>query len=346
MVRLLIVDDSVFMRTVIRDIVSKDTSIDVVGTASNGIEALEKIASLDPDIITLDIEMPKMNGIQVLEELRKANKRPRVMMLSSLTSKDAEMTTQAIHLGADDFMLKPKDIPHVREIGAELVSKIRHLMALPARKPVVHRTGKTPAARRVVLIGSSAGGPPMLDTLLADLPADLPAGIVVTQHMPPGFTTPLAERFNRIATMPVKETENGDILETGKILLSRAGVHTIVSGVMEDANTKNGRIVHSNAPPIHGVRPAVDKTFESAAHVFGKNIVSVTLSGMGNDAGEGALAIKQAGGTNLVCDEKDCLVYGMARSVISRNAQDRILPLKKLAEEIVRLVHQMEVRNV
>lgn len=346
MVKLLIIDDSVFMRTVIRDIVSKDTSIEVVGTASNGVEALEKIESLEPDIITLDIEMPKMNGIQVLEELRKVGKRPRVLMLSSLTSKDAEMTTQAIRMGADDFMLKPKDIPHVREIGAELVSKIRHLMTLPARKPVIHRTGKTSAARRVVLIGSSAGGPPMLDTLLAALPADLPAGIVVTQHMPPGFTTPLAERFNRIATMQVKETENGDILETGKILLSRAGVHTIVSGVMEDKNTKSGRIVHSNAPPIHGVRPAVDKTFESAAQVFGKNIVSVTLSGMGNDAGEGALAIKQAGGINLVCDEKDCLVYGMARSVISRNAQDRILPLTKLAEEIGRLVHQMEVGNV
>jgi len=346
MVKLLIVDDSVFMRTVIRDIVSKDPTIEVVGTASNGVEALEKIAALEPDIITLDIEMPRMNGIQVLEELRKVKKRPRVMMLSSLTSKDAEMTTQAIRLGADDFMLKPKDIPHVREIGAELVSKIQHLVMLPVRKPQIHRTDKLQAAKRVVLIGSSAGGPPMLDTLLAAIPGDLPAGIVVTQHMPPGFTAPLAERFNRIATMQVKETENGDLVETGRILLSKAGIHTIVSGVLDEKNTKNGRIVHSNAPPIHGVRPAVDKTYESAAQVFGKNIVSVTLSGMGNDAGEGALAIKQAGGVNLVCDEKDCLVYGMARSVISKNAQDKILPLNKLAEEIERVVLQMEAGNV
>jgi len=261
MVKLLIVDDSVFMRTVIRDIVSKDPTIEVVGTASNGVEALEKIAALEPDIITLDIEMPRMNGIQVLEELRKVKKRPRVMMLSSLTSKDAEMTTQAIRLGADDFMLKPKDIPHVREIGAELVSKIQHLVMLPVRKPQIHRTDKLQAAKRVVLIGSSAGGPPMLDTLLAAIPGDLPAGIVVTQHMPPGFTAPLAERFNRIATMQVKETENGDLVETGRILLSKAGIHTIVSGVLDEKNTKNGRIVHSNAPPIHGVRPAVDKTY-------------------------------------------------------------------------------------
>ena len=146
--------------------------------------------------------------------------------------------------------------------------------------------------------------------------------------------------------MPVKETENGDIIETGKILLSKAGVHTIISGVIEGKNIKTGRIVHSNAPPIHGVRPAVDKTFESAAQVYGKNIVSVTLSGMGNDAGEGALAIRQAGGINLVCDEKDCLVYGMARSVISNNAADKILPLNKLAEEIERAVHKMEAGNV
>ncbi len=345
MVKLLIVDDSVFMRTVIRDIVSKDPSIEVVGTASNGLEAIEKITALEPEIITLDIEMPKMNGIQVLEQLRKIRNRPRVLMLSSLTSKDAELTTQAIRLGADDFMLKPKDIPHVREIGEELVSKIKHLVTLPIRQPIARPAGTTKPARRVVLIGSSAGGPPMLDTLLAALPASLPAGIVVTQHMPPGFTAPLAERFNRIAGMQVKETENGDMLETGKILLSRAGVHTIISGVMADKNTKNGRIVHSNAPPIHGVRPAVDKTFESAAQVFGKNIVTVVLSGMGNDAGEGARVIKEAGGTNLVCDEKDCLVYGMARSVITKDAADKILPLNKLAEEIERVVLQMEAGN-
>lgn len=334
------------MRTVIRDIITKDSSIEVIGTAANGVEALEKIESLEPDLITLDIEMPKMNGIQVLEELRKFKKRPRILMVSTLTSKDAEMTHQAIRLGADDFMLKPKDIPHVREIGAELISKIKHLVTLAPPRRITRQAGKGPSAKRVVLIGSSAGGPPMLDTLLAALPENLPAGVMVTQHMPPGFTAPLAERFNRIASMEVKETDNGDLIETGKILLSKAGVHTIVSGVMEGANSLTGRIIHSNAPPIHGVRPAVDKTFESAAQVYGKNIVSVVLSGMGNDAGEGASAIKQAGGINIVCDEKDCLVYGMARSVISKNAADKILPLNKIAAEVEKIVLQMEAGNV
>jgi two-component system chemotaxis response regulator CheB len=347
MVKLLIVDDSVFMRTVIRDMVTKDPSIEVVGTASNGIDALEKIQSLEPDLVTLDIEMPKMNGIQVLEELRKFKRRPKILMVSSLTSKDAEMTAQAIRLGADDFMLKPKDIPHVREIGDELVSKIKHLLTLPS-KPAEHKPFSLAgsSAERVVLIGSSAGGPPMLDTLLAELPSDLPAGVVVTQHMPTGFTAALAERFNRIASMPVKETENGDVVETGKILLSKAGVHTMISSDMNVNNLKIGRIIHSNTPPVHAVRPAVDKTFESASHVYGKNIVSVILSGMGNDAGEGAQAIKQAGGVSLICDEKDCLVYGMARSAIQRNAVDKVLPLNRLAREIERAVHNMEAHRV
>jgi two-component system chemotaxis response regulator CheB len=228
----------VFMRTIIRDMLTKDSSIVIVGTASNGVEALEKIQSLKPDLITLDIEMPVMNGIEVLKELQKQSKRPKVLMLSTLTSKDAELTTQGIRLGADDFMLKPKDIPHVREIGQELIDKVKHIISLPSKSVTRKEPISTGPADRIVLIGSSAGGPPMLDTLLAELPADLPAGIIVTQHMPPGFTAPLAERFNRITQMPVKETETGDSIQTGRILLSKAGVHTVVSGALSEHNKK------------------------------------------------------------------------------------------------------------
>ncbi len=342
MVKVLIIDDSVFMRTIIRDMLTKDTSIEIVGTASNGVEALEKIKSLSPDLITLDIEMPVMNGIEVLKELQKQSKRPKILMLSTLTTKDADLTHQAIRLGADDFMLKPKDIPHVREIGQELINAVKHLMTLPSKAVTRKEPSSARPADRVVLIGSSAGGPPMLDSLLAELPADLPAGIIVTQHMPPGFTAPLAERFNRISPIPVKETETGDAILTGRILLSKAGVHTVVSGELSEHNKKIGKIIHTNSPPLHGVKPAVDKTFESAVTVYGKNIVSVTLSGMGNDAGAGALVIKEAGGKNLVCDEKDCLVYGMPRSVIKYNAADKIVPLKKLAKEIEKVVREME----
>jgi two-component system chemotaxis response regulator CheB len=347
MIKVLIVDDSVFMRTVVSDILAQDTSIEVVGTASDGSDALEKIHSLNPDVISLDIEMPNMNGLDLLRELQKAQKRPKVLMLSSLTSKDAEMTREAILLGADDFMLKPKNLPNIREISLELISKVKHLAvlrsALCSRKA---RTSPSCPADRVVLIGSSAGGPPQVDILLSMMSPDLPAGIIITQHMPLGFTAPLAERFNRIAAMPVKETRNGDILYAGEILLSMAGVHTIVSAVIGKDGRTTGRIVHTTSPPVHGVRPAVDKTFESAARVYGKNAVSVILSGMGNDAGEGAYAIKQAGGVSLICDEKDCLVYGMARSAIRHNAVDQVLPLKKLAESIEQHVLRMEAACV
>jgi Chemotaxis response regulator containing a CheY-like receiver domain and a methylesterase domain len=181
----------------------------------------------------------------------------------------------------------------------------------------------------------------MLDQLVSKLPADLPAGVIITQHMPVGFTAPLAARFNRISKMPVKETENGDMIKDGMILVSKAGVHTMIGTALSTDGRKSGRIIHSSAPPVHAVRPAVDKTFESAAQVFGKNIVSVVLSGMGNDAGAGAYAIKQAGGTSIICDQKDCLVYGMARSAIQKNAVDKVLPLSKIPDAVERIVRHM-----
>jgi len=175
MVKVLIVDDSVFMRTVIRDMLAKDASIEIVGTASNGLDALEKIQELSPDLVTLDIEMPKMNGLEVLKELQKITKHPKILMLSSHTSKGAEMTHDAIRLGADDFMLKPKDLPHVREISEELISKVKHLATLSS-SGLPHKLPASPAssADRVVLIGSSAGGPQQVDTLLSLLSPDLP----------------------------------------------------------------------------------------------------------------------------------------------------------------------------
>lgn len=342
MARVLIVDDSVFMRTVIRDMLSRDPEIEVIGSATDGVDAIEKIRTMNPDLITLDIEMPRKNGIEVLQEIGKRRNRPRILMLSTLTSEGAEMTRQAIRLGADDFMPKPKELPHLREIQDELISKIKHLIALPRREPVQHLPGGIKkVADRLILIGSSAGGPQMLDMLLSTFPENLNAAVIITQHMPVGFTAPLADRFNRLCPLPVKETENGDILQSGTIYISKAGFHSIISGYMTE-NCKTGKIIHSSSPPLHGVRPAVDKTFESAAQVFGKNIISVILSGMGNDAGEGADAIKKAGGSSIICDEKDCLVYGMARSAITHNAVDSVLPLDKISEHVARAVNRME----
>lgn len=339
MIRVLIVDDSLFIRTILRDLLKDSPDLEVVGTAVNGIDALAKIEELKPDIITLDIEMPRMGGLEVLEALRERGSGPKVIVLSTLTSRQADMTHRALRLGADDFMLKPRDVPKVRGVERELIQKIRNLVALPAvTKAPVARKGEADA---VVLIGSSAGGPPMLDALLSALPPDLPAAVVVTQHMPEGFTASLAERLNRVSPLPVKETENGDTLQTGSVLVSKAGYHTVVSGVLAGAGRTYGRVVHSTAPPLHAVRPAVDTTFSSAAHVFGPRAVSVILSGMGSDGGEGTLAVKAAGGTTMVCAEEDCLVYGMARSALSRNCVDRVVPLAHLAREIAQAVSRL-----
>jgi two-component system chemotaxis response regulator CheB len=332
MIRVLVVDDSVFMRTIVSDMLKKDPAIDVVGTASDGIEALKKCAELSPDVITLDIEMPRMDGIEVLRRLMPTKHAPKVLMLSSLTSKDAEMTREALRLGAGDFMLKPRDIATVRGIEQELTIKIKHLIRFPmiAR----HVTSTKGIADRIVVIGSSAGGPQQLDVLLSSLDPDLPAAVVVTQHMPVGFTAALAERLNRISLLPVKESQNGDLLERGQVIVSKAGFHTVVSSMVTADGIRGGRIVHSTAPPIHAVRPAVDATFTTAAKTFAPRIVSVLLSGMGSDGGEGMFAVKEAGGTTICCDQDDCLVYGMARSALERNCVDHVVPLKKIAGEI------------
>ncbi|MBP2132985.1 two-component system chemotaxis response regulator CheB [Methanomicrobium sp. W14] len=340
MIRVLVVDDSVFMRTVLTDILKTDPSLEIVGTAEDGIKALQKIEELSPDVITLDIQMPNMDGIEMLERMQSLENPPKILMLSTLTSKDAELTKKALDLGADDFMLKPRNLGKIRGIEKELITKIKHLVTIPS----VHKKTKITEvpAEKIVLIGSSAGGPPMLDSIVSSLKAEIDAAVVITQHMPAGFTASLAERLNRISPLEVKETENGDILQKGKIFVSKGGFHTIISATLNDSGKRGGKITLSKSPPVHAVRPAVDKTFGSAAKVYGPKIVAAILSGMGSDGGEGMAAIKDAGGKTIVVREEDCLVYGMARSALERDCVDRVLPLKSIPRELIKSVSDME----
>ncbi|WOF15614.1 chemotaxis-specific protein-glutamate methyltransferase CheB [Methanoplanus sp. FWC-SCC4] len=340
MIRVLIVDDSVFMRTVLIDLLGKDPSIEVVGTAEDGLQALKKIEELSPDVITLDIQMPKMNGIEMLEKLQSSEDPPKILMLSTLTSKDAELTKKGLELGADDFMLKPRNLGTVRGIEKELITKIKHLITIPKVSNKV--TVEEIPAKRVVLIGSSAGGPPMLDIIVSALKPDLNAAVVITQHMPAGFTASLAQRLDRISPLEVKETANGDLLQNGRIYVSKGGFHTVISATLDNSGRKGGRITHSKAPPVHAVRPAVDKTFQSASKVFGPNTVAAILSGMGSDGGEGMAAIKESGGRTILVREEDCLVYGMARSALERDCVDKVLPLKSIPRDIMRTISNME----
>ncbi|MBN2733290.1 MAG: chemotaxis-specific protein-glutamate methyltransferase CheB [Methanomicrobiaceae archaeon] len=338
MIRVLVVDDSVFMRTVLIDILKKDPSIEIVGTAEDGIKALKKIEELSPDVITLDIQMPNMDGIEMLEHMHSCENPPKILMLSTLTSKDAELTKKAFDLGADDFMLKPRNLGKIRGIESELITKIKHLVTIPS----VQKKAKVGniAAENLVLIGSSAGGPPMLDSIISSLKPEINAAIVITQHMPAGFTASLAQRLNRITPLEVKETENGDILKKGMVFVSKGGFHSIISATLDDSGKIGGKITLSKSPPVHAVRPAVDKTFSSAAKVYGNRIVAAILSGMGSDGGEGMAAIKSAGGRTLVVREEDCLVYGMARSALERNCVDKVLPLKSIPRDLMRSVSE------
>ena len=340
MIKVLIVDDSVFMRTVLTDILKKDPSIDIVGTAEDGIKALKKIEELSPDVITLDIQMPNMDGIELLEHMRSFENPPKILMLSTLTSKDAELTKKALDLGADDFMLKPRNLGKIRGIDSELVTKIKHLITIPSILKKIKL--ENIAAENLVLIGSSAGGPPMLDSIVSSLKSDINAAVVITQHMPAGFTASLAQRLNRISPLEVKETENGDILQKGKIFVSKGGYHTIISATLNDSGKIGGKITLSRAPPVHAVRPAVDKTFFSAAKVYNNRIVAAILSGMGSDGGEGMAAIKNAGGRTIIVREEECLVYGMARSALERKCVDRVLPLKSIPRDLMRSVSEMK----
>jgi len=332
MIRVLIVDDSLFIRTIVNDMLADDPDIEIVGTAVDGLDAITKIEELRPDLMTLDIEMPNLNGIELLSKRREIAHFPKTLMLSSLTSEGAELTKKSMDLGADDFMLKPKGIKNLRENGTVLQQKIKNICNISyvpsKRKP----TGIV--ADRIIAIGSSAGGPPMLDVVLSKLPADIKAAVVVTQHMPKGgFTAALAARLNKISPLEVKESEDGDILKQGQVIISQAGCHTVIEP-HSAGGKRGGKIAHANTPPLHNVKPAVDKTFESAATVYGKHVVACILSGMGNDGGAGMAAIKKAGGDTLLCRKEDCLVYGMARSALQHNSVDEVLPLKDIGQRL------------
>jgi two-component system chemotaxis response regulator CheB len=340
MLRVLIVDDSVFIRTVLSDLLKRAPEIEVIGTACNGVEALPMIAELKPDVVTLDVQMPQMDGIETLRQIKHLTYRPKILVLSTLTSRDAELTYQALCLGADDFMLKPRNISKMRGIENELTAKLKQLISIPEPQKCSPNTDIP--AENLILIGSSAGGPPMLDQIFSNMKGHQNAAFVITQHMPEGFTAALAERLNRVCPMPVKETESGDILNNGNVYLSKGGYHTVISRHVDELGRQGGQITLTKSAPVHAVRPAVDITFSSAAKVFGKNCFSVILSGMGNDAGEGALAIKNAGGSNIAVREEDCLVYGMARSALKRDCIDKVIPLNRIHHEIMKYIAKKE----
>jgi len=337
-IRVLVADDSSFMRRLITSVLESDPGIAVVGHAKHGREALALVKELKPQVVTMDVEMPEMNGIDALRQIMIECPTPTVM-LSSLTQQGAVTTMECLELGAVDFVGKPSGSLSfsLDSVTDELVAKVK--MAASARLsrfagPRVSRPMSRGIVRKgVVFIGSSTGGPKALLSVIPALPGDLGVPVVVVQHMPPGFTASLAKRLDSDSQLVVKEAAEGDVLEPNTVLVAPGGLHLTF---------RVGGVAHlDEEPPRHGVRPCVDITLESMLPHYGRSIVGVILTGMGKD---GALAMKQLydkGGWTIAEAESSCVVYGMPRAAVELGGVRRQAALQEIPREIVAGVHML-----
>ncbi len=336
-IRVLVVDDSAFMRFAISQQLNQDEQITVVGAAPDGREALRQIPLLLPDVITLDVEMPRMDGLTALREIMRLYPRP-VLMFSSLTQQGAAQTLEALNLGAVDFIPKPQNRVDIRAAMSEMSAKIKaaaqaRVRTSPPAPAFAAPAESTPKSLRpydkiapLLCIAASTGGPRALQEIIPALPANLPAPVLIIQHMPAGFTRSLAERLNNLSALRVKEAEAGDALLTGQALLAPGGFHLTLD--------EEGRVQLNQKPPVHGVRPAVDVTLHALHAHFGSNLLAVILTGMGTDGTYSAAALHNAGGYVIAEDESTCAVWGMPRSVVEAGAADAILPRPQIAAAI------------
>lgn len=420
-VRVLVVDDSVVIRRLVTEVLAEDPEIEIVGTASDGRIAITKVASLKPDVVTLDIEMPHMTGLECLTELRKTNPRLPIIMFSTLTERGAAATLDALALGASDYVTKPANVGSVQAgmqaIREQLIPRVKALGGVGAgpvgtvvaggiggvaappsapstsptaagasapssgvdrrarttpttrppsstRPPVVPRSPagiggvrpapnparpaavpaaagalsgvpatarpmRRPGGVEALLIGTSTGGPTALATLWPKLPASFPVPILIVQHMPPTFTTLLAERLSRAGAIPVAEAVDGEEIVAGRAYLAPGDFHMVV-----ERSPSGGRIRVNQAPPEHSCRPAVDPLFRSAAQVYGRGALAVVLTGMGADGCDGSRAVRDAGGQVLAQDEATSVVWGMPGAVVTAGLADQVVPLDGVAAAI------------
>jgi two-component system, chemotaxis family, protein-glutamate methylesterase/glutaminase len=344
-IRALIVDDSAFARFAISKRLQADPDIEVVDFARNGLEAVEKTQRLKPDVLTLDVEMPRMDGLAALERIMETCPTP-VVMLSTLTGEGTDATIRALELGAVDFFLKPSLVKPAgteeladdlrAKLKAAAMVKVRKLVRMVRPETLPCGTGKPAestlaAADEVIIIGSSTGGPRALYQIIPALPAGISAAILIVQHMPPGFTRSLAGRLNELSQISVREACEGSRLRQGEALVAPGGYHMTVN--------KTRAIALNQEPPVCGVRPSVDVTMKTAVQAFGAAILGVVLTGMGFDGTSGTSAIKAAGGSVIAEDETTCSVYGMPRSVFEAGNADLIIPLPRIASEMLRILN-------
>jgi two-component system, chemotaxis family, protein-glutamate methylesterase/glutaminase len=343
-VRVLVVDDSALMRKLIPQILERDSSIQVVGTAMDGSFGLKKIEELKPQVITLDLEMPRMDGIEMLREIHKRHRVP-VIVVSAHTTQGASATFKALSLGAFDFVAKPKDAASARmdEIATELITKIKaaaqtklpatriEFKPLPALRRAPKAAGKPHASpSKIVAIGISTGGPNALQYVLSQLPADFPGSIVVVQHMPEGFTDLFARRLDECCAIEVKEAQSGDLLVAGRALICPGNRHIKVRRM-----PLGNIVVLSDEERVNGHRPSVDVLFRTIASEFGREAIAVIMTGMGEDGADALGAVKSAGGLTIAQSEDSCIVYGMPKAAIERGNAIRVVPLDMMANTLL-----------
>ena len=346
MIRVLIVDDSAFMRKALSMMLEDDPEVQVIDTARDGQEALEKVQQLRPDVVTMDVEMPRMDGITALRHIMQTHPCP-VLMISSLTKEGAQSTVEALQAGAVDFIPKQSSFVslEITKIKEELLAKVKSIAR--SRSRLFHRGAGSPTrtaparpvpevrvpGAQLIVIGVSTGGPFALQKLIPALPADLPVPVAVVQHMPPHFTRSLAERLDTLSPLHIVEAEHGMRLEPGTVMIAPGGRHLVFRpsalGITVATPEEPAETLH---------RPSVDVMFSSAQEAFRGRLLAVVMTGMGKDGLIGAGRIKQSGGRVLVQDEETCVVYGMPKAVAEAGLADAVLPLEQLAAAITSAV--------
>ena len=336
-IKVLVVDDSALIRSLLTQILNQQEGICVVGAAPDPYAARELIKQLDPDVLTLDVEMPRMDGLEFLEKLMRLHPMP-VVMISSLTEEGSEITFRALELGAVDFVPKPKlAIQSGLEAYAETIAeKIRAAAQARLRQPAVKPAAQIPRGKagflgteKVLMIAASTGGTEAIREVLQGLPPDAP-GILIAQHMPPGFTRSFAERMDRITSLTVREAQGGERLLPGHVFIAPGDSHLCLARSGANYVTEL-----SDAPPVNRHRPSCDVLFESAARTAGANAFGLILTGMGKDGAAGLLAMRQAGAWTLAQDEASCVVYGMPKEAAQIGAACDIAPLERIAERLL-----------
>lgn len=351
--KVLIIDDSALVRKLLKDILSSDPMIEVVGTAPDPILAIRKIKSLTPDLITLDIEMPKMDGLTFLAKLMRSQPMP-VLMFSSLTQKGAEATIKALSLGAIDFIAKPtvKLSEGIEGLRSELITKVKAASGAKLKKAIappmlevppkhgmdaIIKAQKVPPARegeKVLVIGASTGGTVAIEQILNKLPADAPPTLIV-QHMPPVFTNSFAKRVDTISRMSIIEAQDNDLLKRGVALIAPGGMHMILN-----KGPRGYYVTIKDGPPVNRHKPSVDVLFRSAANTLGSNAVGIILTGMGDDGARGLKEMRSAGAFTIAQDEDSCVVFGMPKIAIEMDAVEKVLPLGSIAQFALNMTKQ------